>query len=111
MVQFSGWSGGETMSGMVERVARAAYLEYSGSDPESEYAWWYGKDEGQPYDWRKEADRTSVEAEGFLRCARAAIAAMREPTEAMIEAGRVRGLDDGGVEGRWRAMIDAELAD
>jgi hypothetical protein len=36
---------------------------------------------------------------------------MREPTEAMIEAGRVRGLDDGGVEGRWRAMIDAELAD
>jgi hypothetical protein len=106
-------------SEMVERVARAAYLEYSGQEPEAEYAYWYGKDEGVPYDWRREADRTSVGAEGFLKCARAAIVAMRESTKTMTMAGSstivnhswhgdfITSDSAGDV---WEAMIDAALA-
>jgi hypothetical protein len=93
---------------MVERVARAAYLEFSGEDPEGEFAWWYGKEEGLPYDWRREADRTSLGAEGFLRCARAAIAAMRVPTEAMVRAGN--DWNSAPLSWAvWHAMIDAAL--
>lgn len=47
------------------------------------------------------------------RMARAAIAAMREPTEAMIEAGQAEewtGKRE-AVESVWGAMIDAALAD
>jgi hypothetical protein len=105
---------------MTERVAAAAYAEFSDNDPTAEFAWWYGKDEGEPYDWRREADSTSVGTAGFLRCARAAIAAMREPTEAMRGAGKLEmiyaeagpshlALADDCAAPVWRAMIDAAL--
>jgi hypothetical protein len=42
----------EKFSEMTERVAAAAYAEFSDNDPTAEFAWWYGKDEGEPYDWR-----------------------------------------------------------
>jgi len=44
--------------------------------------------------------------------ARAAIEAMREPTEAMVDAGYEAGgytPDPSNIEGAWRAMIDAAL--
>lgn len=44
----------------------------------------------------------------YAECARAAIAAMREPTEAMLEAGGDPYLDV-PVSAIWRAMIDAAL--
>ena len=57
----------------------------------------------------------------FRNCIRAAIAAMREPTEAMLMAGRAVEMkeacagdhafdhpDEGGI---WRAMIDKALED
>lgn len=74
------------MNEMVERVARAAYLEFSGDVPDAEYFWWPGKDDGQPYDWRRSADCTSIGSKGFIRCARAAIGAMRKSTEALKQA-------------------------
>ena len=49
--------------------------------------------------------------------AKAAIAAMREPTEAMVEAGQKPSreghtmLSGVSIIGRWQAMIDAALAD
>ena len=45
-----------------------------------------------------------------LADARAAIAAMREPTEAMCEAGK-RGGTVGAAAASWRAMVDAALAE
>ena len=50
------------------------------------------------------------------RLARVAIAAMREPTEAMVDASREEGVhynDDarGYVANEWRAMIDAAIAE
>lgn len=106
------------MSEMVERVARAAFLEFSGDDPENDV--WreiYDMDDG--YNWEKRADGTSIGAKGFRACARAAIAAMRDPTEAMSEVGYsaanscVRG-DDASVPEEisgeiWRAMIDEAI--
>lgn len=78
-------------SEMVERVARAIYIAWAG----------------------KEAD---VE-EGWTDCvpeARAAIAAMREPTEAMNDAaGRLPVLCEHAMvddDEAWRARIDAALA-
>lgn len=90
---------------MVKRMARAAYEEFSGYNPEDCDGWWYGKDDGKPYDWRREADRTSAGAEGFIRCARAALKALREPTAAMIDAGNKY---DFAAE-VWREMVDAAL--
>lgn len=45
----------------------------------------------------------------FMDFARTAIAALREPTEAMILAG-VHHDNMGDMAGRWRAMVDAALA-
>lgn len=49
----------------------------------------------------------------YMRMARAAIEAMREPTEAMLKAGDLPGWDDSvsiGLSGEvWQAMIDAAL--
>jgi hypothetical protein len=77
------------MSEMVERVARAIYA--AGKD---DYAW--------PWDELNETRK-----EGVRDVARAAIAAMREPTEAMLQAGsdiaHVVTLDD------WEYMIDEAL--
>lgn len=92
------------MSKMVERAAAAAFHAYLGGAP----SWWIGIEEGAPYDWRQEADLTSTGSEGFLECARAAIAAMREPTPEMIEAAYYSALDENAA-GVWRDMIDEAL--
>jgi hypothetical protein len=42
----------------------------------------------------------------YLRQARAAIAAMREPTEEMVDAGY---LADESATGTWQAMIDTAI--
>ncbi len=72
------------MSQMVERVARAIA----------------GMPEDQPLDdrWRRKA--------------RAGIAAMREPTEAMMESGMNTGqapLCHGEIENLWHVLIDEAL--
>lgn len=85
---------------MVERVARAMFevghADAHGPDIYEEQADW----------WRE--------------CARAAIAALREPTEAMIAAGWEGGdwckptisyHDDDAPQQCWRAMIDAALTE
>ena len=53
----------------------------------------------------------AADAMGSEAQARAAIAAMREPTRAMADAAN-RATDDGAGNARttWRAMIDAALA-
>lgn len=81
------------MSEMVERVARAIYE---------------GTPRNKPYDHLSAFKRKGYEAE-----ARAAIEAMREPTEAMCTAGRLANMSIiGGYGGptSWEAMIDAALA-
>lgn len=70
---------------MIERVAAA--LEAVPVDP----------DPGGPHG-----------ADYYERSARAAIAAMRDPTEGMMLDPRVRGDDD--IEA-WQAMIDAALTE
>lgn len=72
------------MSEMIERVARALFIEY-GHEPE---------------EWC-EAHRVH-----YIAVARAAIAAMREPTEAMVDAS---GMGSQLTSGMWSAMIDAAL--
>ena len=49
----------------------------------------------------------------FRELARAAITAMREPTDAMVDAGDNAGYGecDVGCNSHWPAMIDAALAD
>lgn len=48
----------------------------------------------------------------YVPQARAAIAAMREPTEAMMEAGRDLGPSEALITGNeYRAMIDAALSE
>lgn len=71
------------MTTMIERVARAI-AKYQAGDEE---------------DWR-----------GFLPHARLAIAAMREPTEAMENAGYAVGYEE-APNSYYEAMIDAALAD
>jgi uncharacterized protein YaiI (UPF0178 family) len=73
---------------MVERVARAM-----AANP--------------PGEWYEERDGKTILARDLMPTARAAIEAMREPTEAMIEA-RFRTLGNGG-QSEWQAMIDAAL--
>jgi hypothetical protein len=95
------------MSEMIERVARAAY-EVLMTDETIDA--WVDKDP---------ADMSSVVVDGsinLLSIARAAIAAMREPTKAMAEAGgrEVPGAGRDGPVGDygrfvWRPMIDAAL--
>lgn len=94
------------MSGMVERVARAVLAFMVEEDP-STTSW----------------DNAPVQGrEGLMRLARVAIKAMREPTEAMIDAVDVSGETDAGggnnatyLVGKeeaaavWRAMIDEAL--
>ena len=88
------------MSEMIERVARAIFTEANAAS--SGYGEWCTDDMANA-------------------AARAAIEAMREPTEAMIDAGDdicpiARGTEShkmsGGVvpEDYWRAMIDAVLS-
>ena len=90
------------MSEMVERVARAIWQESVGR------ADWYKWETFRPDAWGRCLSMAQ---------ARAAIEAMREPTEAMIEA--ARNEDDPGFcdepgfaaphKDAWQAMIDAAL--
>lgn len=68
---------------MIEKVARAIAL--SNRAPDSD-------------DWPV-----------YVNDAKAAIEAMREPTEVMVEDGQDARLDGGGYYDVWRAMIDAAL--
>jgi len=90
------------MSEMIERVAEAIYLahikNYAGLAKQPEGKW------EQLADWQKDYGRAQ---------ARAAIEAMREPTDAMIEAGWQDGMAGFGegeeCEPVWHAMIDEAL--
>jgi hypothetical protein len=76
------------MNAMVERVARALEDNSDLLDP------------------------TGSEPRDFVAVARAAIAAMREPTEVMIEAVYGGHPENTRIAREcWRAMIDAALAD
>lgn len=80
------------MSEIIERAARAMH-DYNCLAVPSLGAW-----DTLPEDYREQ----------YLGRARAAIAAMREPTEAMADAGRWDAEDDGPFP-CWRAMIDEAL--
>ncbi|HLX18470.1 MAG TPA: hypothetical protein VKS24_25055 [Bradyrhizobium sp.] len=89
------------MNEMVERVAEAIYK----TDPVGVRPW---------------QDAPISNRDDCLACARAAIAAMREPTEAMVEAGEAEMYEhhekpeDWTLENTktaWMMMIDAALAD
>ena len=82
------------MSEIVERVAAAIERTTHDDDASFEEAW---------------RDHEIVRHNRMIE-ARAAIAAIREPTEAMIVAG-VHHDNMGDMAGRWRAMVDAALAD
>lgn len=79
---------------MIEVVARVLCKE-NGTDPDE----MWGSDEDREPNWRL-----------YAADARAAIAALRVPSEAMVTAGED---DDHSVdpEATWRAMIDAALAE
>lgn len=74
---------------MVERVARALCQRKNG--------------------WRNDPGFIDRQWHLDIEDARAAIEAMREPTEAMVEVGR-RHEPQIGIEGIYRDMIDAALA-
>jgi len=82
------------MSEMIERMAQAL---------------WAARDKPEPY---------ATHADVLRREARAVVAAMREPTAAMIQAGGNAVYAEGGpataasddqAAAAWRAMIDAAL--
>jgi len=93
------------MSKMVERVARALCRQYELDDGFS----------------TEQADRAAASEmhRNFIGAARAAIEAMREPTEAMVVAGGEavfnhtpkRALETSAAEAAWPAMIDACLGE
>ena len=83
------------MGEMVERVAKAIYAAEHGTEYQ----------DGTPV--RPSPDEWDV----LLTCARAAIAAMREPTEAMLKAAH-SACDENGhvlIASSNRAMIDEAL--
>lgn len=84
------------MSGMVERVARA--IGSSG----------HAEQDGHLWDEEREFERQFL-----LEQARAAIAAMREPTDAMVAEGHAVYAADPrlALHDLWRAMVDAALTD
>lgn len=96
---------------MSEYIERIAFAIFSYRYPESQEFWPDRLDElvsGPPFD-----------ADGYRGMARAAIAAMEQPSQKMIDAGEA--LDDEGspndgdfgrvasADEHWRAMITAEL--
>lgn len=105
------------MSEMVEKVARAI-CRVQGRDPNSPVAWSAATVGAKEAGVSRIIDQPSYPRwHEFKAEARAAIAAMREPTEAMEIAGCdafSRKFDDPGVaavspEVAWRAMIDAAM--
>jgi len=88
----------DVVNEMVERVARAMF-----NDDEAHSDSW-GWDQHPPRDW--DADQIEdCERGTYRRNARAAIEAMREPTEAMIRAGE----DGFSPAGTYGMMIDEAL--
>ena len=85
---------------MVERVARAIHEEFA----KNKCAW---------VSRLEDRGLTDVTIDGVFDLkdvARAAIEAMREPTEAMAAAGQTMLDIEGDAAIIWRAMIDAALA-
>lgn len=98
------------MMDMVERVARAIAAE-NGDDfaalPDSKADWIAA---GGSFGGRFR-DINEPRKSDYLEMARAAIEAMREPNEAMLEAGeKIVDPHDASVERGYAAMIDAALA-
>lgn len=89
------------MSEMVERVARGLWE----SEPVI-FAW--GPQERHRIPWDVAVERDLAGVGIFRQFARAAIKAMREPTEAMCDAGDEYNGNDRAV---WQSMIDAALKD
>lgn len=98
------------MSEMIERVARAIYDAQNGIDGDQVGDMLYT-------DHRIDGpDAETCRAQVMRVCnyaARAAIAAMREPTEVMIEASNREwdGRMSYRSSGAWQAMIDAALSE
>lgn len=106
------------MTNMVEKVARAICFSQLDIAEDAQDDFWANPrnnpfmiaerrewDNGQQVRWGREDYRTA---------ARAAIAAMREPTDEMVEKGAasitfIRYGDEGRAERSYRAMIDAAL--
>lgn len=87
------------MTTMIERVARAMFEHDQLSDEAKLDEW--------DDDWIGPQGR-----EQYMSLARAAVAAMREPTDAMVKAGRIYHADKRNSVNRvWKKMIDAELRD
>lgn len=87
------------MNEMIERVARALHAQTFPEVCRGDEAWLQAAWESSEFDRAR-----------HLAAARAAIEAMREPTDAMCAETRsewVSGHEAGGI---WRAMIDAALA-
>lgn len=85
------------MSEMIERVAKAIFKDYDWSfAPKAPF----------------EEQELHLQ-EIFRNLAKAAIAAMREPTDAMVKAAWRRNDDNDGKEAdreNWQSMIDAALS-
>lgn len=118
---------------MIERVTRA-FTTYTVKTDNAGPVWTYGVFE-QPYEYKKPLIGGMSLMDAMHKCAemaaRAAIAAMREPTGAMVDAGHVVIHEQGppwlceadrtkpyhvigmpeDVAQRWRQMIDAALQD
>lgn len=99
---------------MIQKVARAIFFAQNwrempkDGDPEAEAAWTDGDSADPCFLLRAEA----------IHLARAALTALREPTEEMVSAGIRHAKDsdeyemsiaDWFVSDQWRAMIDAAL--
>jgi hypothetical protein len=86
------------MSEMVERVARALFDEtYNPAHLSLDEAWALNRNDIQSY---------------YRTSARVAMIAMREPTEAMMDAGMMSGsalLCDAEIRCHWQDMIDEAL--
>ena len=98
------------MSEMVERVAKA-FQTFSVGGYDNH--WNICRRDTATGDFVEVVEvRSGSYADACIYCnemnARAAIAAMREPTEAMMEAGNPY-ADDNAVWRAWRAMIDITL--
>jgi hypothetical protein len=78
------------MTTMIEKMARAAWAEYAGI-PQVRDDWMDDEDWQEEHvdamaRWPDDAG-THIGAEGFRRCARAALTALLEPSEPMTAAG------------------------
>jgi hypothetical protein len=73
----------------LELAAKAAWMEYSGE----EFAEGELRPNGWRYSWRESADESSVGSRGFIECAKAAIASLREPAQTLIDSDSYRNGD------------------